>query len=46
MLSTPAQPAAPVGGPGLGMGGGLNDLFSLQGALPGSGYRAPEEVCI
>lgn len=42
MLSTPMpsqQP--PMGG---GMGGGLNDLFSLQGALPGSGYAPPKQV--
>lgn len=41
MMNTPAPtPQQPMG-----MGGGLNDLFSLQGALPGSGYSPPKQVC-
>ena len=51
MLSTPAPASsanvmfnAPVQ-PAVGGGGGLNDLFSIQGALPGAGYVAPPTVC-
>jgi len=50
MLSTPA-PAPSMGG-GLidtgssAGGGGLNDLFSIQGALPGAGYVGPQTVLL
>jgi len=52
MLSTPAPAAAPPMGGGFGglidtgptNAGGLNDLFSIQSALPGSGYVAPPTV--
>jgi len=40
MLNTTAPTPQPMGG----MGGGLNDLFSLQGALPGSGHTSPKQV--
>lgn len=51
MLSTPApapsnisQGLFDVQPPAMGGGGGLNDLFSIQGALPGAGYVAPQSV--
>ena len=53
MLSTPApaptntsQGLFDVQPPAMGGGGGLNDLFSIQGALPGAGYVAPQSVSI
>ena len=49
MLSTPAAPAPRNPLQGLfdvapPTTGGLNDLFSIQGALPGAGYIAPQSV--
>ena len=49
MLSTPAPaPTSTNSATGLidtsSSGGGLNDLFSIQGALPGAGYVPPQTV--
>lgn len=51
MLSTPAPAPTSQGlfdtqQPAMGGGGGLNDLFSIQGALPGAGYVAPQSVSV